>query len=188
MSQESNHIFQAGGTLHLSEFLLLIDSDTRIPEDCLLPILTELRAAPHVAFVQCLTYPMQQVSIFTCRYPSSRGNKNVFNPRVMSGVLRQFKFPKPTPKMLSDSYLCRLESDFLPDCSIWFRSFEQQILSAQFQSSYPINPDPFRSTTTGRTPSATSHAWCMRWPSRWHAAEGTQPHWLAITSSSGGQP
>ena len=67
--QESNHVFRASGSLHLFEFLLLIDSDTRIPEDCFLPILTEMRAAPHVAFIQCLTYPMQQVRTPTYRYP-----------------------------------------------------------------------------------------------------------------------
>eukprot|EP00898_Chlorokybus_atmophyticus_P006347 jgi/Chlat1/6713/Chrsp50S06422 len=59
--EESNHSFMMGGDVRVGEYILLIDSDTRIPEDCMLPSVTELMMSPEVAFTQHLTSPMQIV-------------------------------------------------------------------------------------------------------------------------------
>lgn len=51
--------FLGGGDVRVGEFILLVDSDTRIPRDCILPTIFELLASPQVAFTQHLITPMQ---------------------------------------------------------------------------------------------------------------------------------
>lgn len=41
-----------GGNVRIGEFILLIDSDTRVPEDCFLDAASEMRASPQVAIIQ----------------------------------------------------------------------------------------------------------------------------------------
>ncbi|KAK9830890.1 hypothetical protein WJX81_001962 [Elliptochloris bilobata] len=55
----STHAFLAGGDVRMGDFVLLVDSDTRVPEDCILPVVTELLRSPHVAFTQHYTTPLQ---------------------------------------------------------------------------------------------------------------------------------
>lgn len=43
----------------MGEFILLVDSDTRIPSDCILPTVSELLQSPSVGFTQHLITPMQ---------------------------------------------------------------------------------------------------------------------------------
>ncbi|KIW12161.1 hypothetical protein PV08_09436 [Exophiala spinifera] len=40
------------GNIRMGDFILLIDSDTRVPEDCLLDAVSELTATPEVAIIQ----------------------------------------------------------------------------------------------------------------------------------------
>ncbi len=51
--------FLAGGDVRIGDFILLVDSDTRIPRDCILPTVSELLESPEVAFTQHLITPMQ---------------------------------------------------------------------------------------------------------------------------------
>jgi cellulose synthase/poly-beta-1,6-N-acetylglucosamine synthase-like glycosyltransferase len=49
----------AGGNVRIGDYILLIDSDTRIPSDCLLDAVSEMEIAPHVAIVQFASGVMQ---------------------------------------------------------------------------------------------------------------------------------
>ncbi|GMH39392.1 hypothetical protein BSKO_07290 [Bryopsis sp. KO-2023] len=60
--QERGHEFLAGGDVRIGEFILLVDSDTRVPEDCIAPTVTELMKEEQVAFTQHSTTPMQVVN------------------------------------------------------------------------------------------------------------------------------
>ena len=51
--------FLGGGDVRIGEFILLVDSDTRIPVDCILPTVSELLQFPRVGFTQHLITPMQ---------------------------------------------------------------------------------------------------------------------------------
>ncbi|RNJ57516.1 hypothetical protein D7B24_005864 [Verticillium nonalfalfae] len=42
----------AGGNVRIGEYILLIDSDTRVPSDCLLDAVSEMEASPQVAVIQ----------------------------------------------------------------------------------------------------------------------------------------
>lgn len=53
------HDFQAAGDVRVGEFILLVDSDTRVPRDCIAPTVTELMNSESVAFTQHCTTPMQ---------------------------------------------------------------------------------------------------------------------------------
>lgn len=41
-----------GGDIRVGDYILLVDSDTRVPEDCLLDAVSEMEAAPEVAIIQ----------------------------------------------------------------------------------------------------------------------------------------
>lgn len=51
--------FLGGGDVRIGDFILLVDSDTRIPVDCILPTVSELLQSPQVGFTQHLITPMQ---------------------------------------------------------------------------------------------------------------------------------
>ena len=42
----------AGGNIRMGDYILLIDSDTRVPEDCFLDAVSEMEASPQVAIIQ----------------------------------------------------------------------------------------------------------------------------------------
>lgn len=42
----------AGGNVRMGDYILLIDSDTRVPEDCFLDAASEMEASPQVAIIQ----------------------------------------------------------------------------------------------------------------------------------------
>lgn len=46
--QDIDKSFLAGGDIIVGDFILLIDSDTRVPEDCILPTIVELMKSPKV--------------------------------------------------------------------------------------------------------------------------------------------
>ena len=54
-----NHAFLAGGDVRMGDFILLVDSDTRVPQHCILPVVSELLRSPQVAFTQHYTTPLQ---------------------------------------------------------------------------------------------------------------------------------
>ena len=54
--------FLGGGDVRIGDFILLVDSDTRIPIDCILPTISELLQSPQVGFTQHLITPMQVIS------------------------------------------------------------------------------------------------------------------------------
>ncbi|RVX68842.1 hypothetical protein B0A52_07497 [Exophiala mesophila] len=41
-----------GGDIRMGDYILLIDSDTRVPEDCLLDAVSEMEISPHIAIIQ----------------------------------------------------------------------------------------------------------------------------------------
>ena len=59
--------FLAGGDVRIGDFILLVDSDTRVPEHCILPTVTELLLSPEVAFTQHFTTPLQVGIPFCCQ-------------------------------------------------------------------------------------------------------------------------
>ena len=54
-----NRAFLADGDVRMGDFILLVDSDTRVPEHCILPVVSELLRSPQVAFTQHYTTPLQ---------------------------------------------------------------------------------------------------------------------------------
>jgi cellulose synthase/poly-beta-1,6-N-acetylglucosamine synthase-like glycosyltransferase len=45
--------------VRVGEFILLVDADTRVPPDCILPTVSELLRAPAVGYTQHFTLPLQ---------------------------------------------------------------------------------------------------------------------------------
>jgi len=62
--RQPSHAFLAGGDTRMGDFILLVDSDTRVPCDCILLVVTELLRSPHVAFTQHYTTPLQARALF----------------------------------------------------------------------------------------------------------------------------
>ena len=60
--------FLGGGDVRIGDFILLVDSDTRIPVDCILPTVSELLQSPQVGFTQHLIAPMQVPPSFLLGY------------------------------------------------------------------------------------------------------------------------
>ena len=63
---QPNHAFLAGGDVRMGDFILLVDSDTRVPEHCILPVVSELLRSPQVAFTQHYTTPLQARATLLC--------------------------------------------------------------------------------------------------------------------------
>ncbi|CBJ27221.1 conserved unknown protein [Ectocarpus siliculosus] len=55
VSGEFNDEFFAGGDVRIGDIVLLVDSDTRVPEDCLSKSSGEFERYPQVGFMQCKT-------------------------------------------------------------------------------------------------------------------------------------
>ncbi len=67
-ARRPSHAFLAGGDTRMGDFILLVDSDTRVPRDCILPVVTELLRSPHVAFTQHYTTPLQVRYLSSCTF------------------------------------------------------------------------------------------------------------------------
>ena len=63
---QPNHTFLAGGDVRMGDFILLVDSDTRVPQHCILPVVSEHLRSPHVAFTQHYTTPLQACTAPPC--------------------------------------------------------------------------------------------------------------------------
>lgn len=59
VTQSDPHIRGAGGDIRVGEFILIVDSDTRVPADCLLYGAAEMFLSPEVAIIQHSTSVMQ---------------------------------------------------------------------------------------------------------------------------------
>ncbi|WVO23791.1 uncharacterized protein IAS62_005148 [Cryptococcus decagattii] len=62
--EESNGVAWASGNIRIGELVLIIDSDTRVPEDCFLDAASELNNSPNVAIIQHESAVMQVVGHF----------------------------------------------------------------------------------------------------------------------------
>ncbi|KAE8540332.1 hypothetical protein D1P53_003277 [Cryptococcus gattii VGV] len=62
--EESNGVAWASGNIRIGELILIIDSDTRVPEDCFLDAASELNNSPNVAIIQHESAVMQVVGHF----------------------------------------------------------------------------------------------------------------------------
>ncbi|CAM9295184.1 unnamed protein product [Phaeothamnion confervicola] len=51
--------FEGGGDVRIGDIILLVDSDTRVPVDCLSKIATEFLLSPELGFLQCRTTPLR---------------------------------------------------------------------------------------------------------------------------------
>ena len=71
--------FWAGGDVRVGAFILLVDSDTRVPADCMLPVVSELMRSPHVGFTQHFTTPLQARS---CLFWHASGGCMLHNRNV----------------------------------------------------------------------------------------------------------
>ncbi|CAM9174342.1 unnamed protein product, partial [Chrysoparadoxa australica] len=59
MVQDSTgHEFEAGGDMKMGEIILLVDSDTRVPQDCLYKVQGEFAMDENLGFLQCRTTPL----------------------------------------------------------------------------------------------------------------------------------
>lgn len=47
----------AEGDIRIGDYILIIDSDTRVPSDCLLDAVSEMEESPQVAIIQCKLTP-----------------------------------------------------------------------------------------------------------------------------------
>jgi cellulose synthase/poly-beta-1,6-N-acetylglucosamine synthase-like glycosyltransferase len=54
----------AKGNIRMGDYLLLVDSDTRVPQDCLLDAASEMEASPEVAILQYSSGVMQVTDSF----------------------------------------------------------------------------------------------------------------------------
>lgn len=50
--RESDGETWAGGNIRMGDYILLVDSDTRVPRDCLLDAVSEMEQSPEVAIIQ----------------------------------------------------------------------------------------------------------------------------------------
>ncbi|CAD7697829.1 unnamed protein product [Ostreobium quekettii] len=57
--EEGGGSFLAAGDVRIGDFILLVDSDTRVPSNCIAPTVTELAQARRVAYTQHLTTPLR---------------------------------------------------------------------------------------------------------------------------------
>lgn len=48
----------AEGDIRMGDYILIIDSDTRVPSDCFLDAVSEMEASPQVAIIQCKFAPL----------------------------------------------------------------------------------------------------------------------------------
>jgi hypothetical protein len=55
---------QADGNIRIGDYILIIDSDTRVPEDCLLDAVTEMEQSPQVGIMQYASGVMQVSTSF----------------------------------------------------------------------------------------------------------------------------
>ncbi|WRT65029.1 uncharacterized protein IL334_001971 [Kwoniella shivajii] len=62
--EESEGIAWAAGNIRVGEIILIIDSDTRVPEDCFLDAASEFAASPNIAIIQHESAVMQVVGHF----------------------------------------------------------------------------------------------------------------------------
>nr|ACZ81467.1 Ncp1 [Kwoniella heveanensis] len=62
--EESDGIAWAAGNIRIGELILIIDSDTRVPEDCFLDAASEFHASPNIAIIQHESAVMQVVGHF----------------------------------------------------------------------------------------------------------------------------
>jgi len=53
--------FQAGGILNLGEYVILLDSDSRVPVNCMERAAYEMETSPDIGYIQFVTTPMQTV-------------------------------------------------------------------------------------------------------------------------------
>ncbi|ATZ53330.1 hypothetical protein BCIN_09g01980 [Botrytis cinerea B05.10] len=61
---EDNGRAWADGNIRIGDYILLIDSDTRVPEDCLLDACTEMEMSPEVGIIQFSSGVMQVVNTY----------------------------------------------------------------------------------------------------------------------------
>lgn len=61
---EENPRAWANGNIRVGDFILLIDSDTRVPIDCLLDAASEMEQSPNVGIMQFSSGVMQVVNTF----------------------------------------------------------------------------------------------------------------------------
>ncbi|TYJ52433.1 hypothetical protein B9479_006974 [Cryptococcus floricola] len=62
--EESDGIAWAAGNIRVGELILIIDSDTRVPEDCFLDAASEFKNSPNIAIIQHESAVMQVVGHF----------------------------------------------------------------------------------------------------------------------------
>ncbi|WVW78745.1 hypothetical protein I302_100705 [Kwoniella bestiolae CBS 10118] len=62
--EESQGIAWAAGNIRIGELILIIDSDTRVPEDCFLDAASEFAQSPNIAIIQHESAVMQVVGHF----------------------------------------------------------------------------------------------------------------------------
>ncbi|KAK1926386.1 glycosyl transferase family group 2-domain-containing protein [Papiliotrema laurentii] len=62
--EESNGVAWAAGNIRIGELILIIDSDTRVPEDCFLDAASEFHQSPNIAIIQHESAVMQVVGHF----------------------------------------------------------------------------------------------------------------------------
>ncbi|CAN8100527.1 unnamed protein product [Discula destructiva] len=62
--KELGGIAMAGGDVRMGDYILLVDSDTRVPDDCLLDAVSEMEQSPEVAILQFTSGVMQVVNHF----------------------------------------------------------------------------------------------------------------------------
>ncbi len=61
---EDVNVAWAGGNIRIGDYILLIDSDTRVPSDCLLDAVSEMEQSPDVGIMQFSSGVMQVVGDF----------------------------------------------------------------------------------------------------------------------------
>jgi cellulose synthase/poly-beta-1,6-N-acetylglucosamine synthase-like glycosyltransferase len=78
--EESNGKAWASGNIRLGDYVLLVDSDTRVPTDCLLDAASEMEASPEIAILQYSSGVMKVTNTFfeVCVFISSNSFTSLF--------------------------------------------------------------------------------------------------------------
>ena len=58
---EDNGKTWAEGDIRFGDYIIIIDSDTRVPTDCFLDLVSEMEATPQVAIIQSKTVPVVEM-------------------------------------------------------------------------------------------------------------------------------
>ena len=177
--------FWAGGDVRIGDFILLVDCDTRVPLDCMLPVVSELLRSPHVGFTQHFTTPLQACpplcSCFACCAPAFQPTAFGLNARTHGNFIpchmcqtrasffscvalssyRHTECRKPMPQSASVAEVAA-SREGIPLYEVHAGCRWRMTTS---RTQWPSSPTPSTTPSWSPSPGATFHPWWATTPS-----------------------